>query len=255
MPVRAPDTQAAPAKDGPRRGRPRNLDRKLDTSETILDVAEDLFSKHGFHGVTVREAAKEAGVDTALLHYYFGTKKGLFDAVFVRRAEVVNRDRLDALNRYEREHRGAMTPEGAIAAFLEPVFIWQAKGGPGWKHYFALVAQANANPVWGGETMTRYFDPVIQRLVELLRAALPGATDGQLYWAYHNLSGALTLTLGETGRLDRLSGGMCRSGDLEAAYGHMVAFAAAGFRAVCAGDGEAFHTFGSPPKAASAQDI
>ena len=45
-------------------------------------------------------------------------------------------------------------------------------------------------------------------------------------------SGALTLTLGETGRLDRLSNGRARSGDLETAGDYMVRFAAAGFRAV-----------------------
>ena len=61
------------------------------------------------------------------------------------------------------------------------------------------------------------------------------ARDVDLYWAYHNLSGALTLTLGETGRLDRLSNGLCRSGDLESACDYIVRFAAAGFRAVCDG--------------------
>jgi AcrR family transcriptional regulator len=231
-------TPGTPAADGDvktpaKRGRPPKHSRQADTSETILDVAEDLFSKHGFYGVTIREVAREAGVDTALLHYYFGTKKGLFDAVFLRRAEVLNRERLDSLDRYEREHRGAMTPEGVLRAFLQPLTVWQATGGPGWKHYFALVAQANANPVWGGETMTRYFDPVIHRLVELLRAAIPGSRDEDLYWAYHNFSGSLTLTLGETGRLDRLSGGLCRSGDIETAYAHMARFAAAGFEALC----------------------
>jgi AcrR family transcriptional regulator len=233
MPTRAPDEDAVTPKPPARRGRPPKDSRTGDTSEIILDVAEDLFSKHGFYGVTIREVAREAGVDTALLHYYFGTKKGLFDAVFLRRAEVLNRDRLGDLDRYEREHPGTMTVEGVIEAFLSAVIAWQAKGGPGWKHYFALVAQANANPVWGGETMTRYFDPVIRRLIELLRVAIPGSRDEDLYWAYHNLSGALTLTLGETGRLDRLSGGLCRSGDIEAAYGHMVRFAAAGFEALC----------------------
>ena len=72
------------------------------------------------------------------------------------------------------------------------------------------------------------------RLIDLLKEALPGARDEDLYWAYHNLSGALTLTLGETGRLDRLSEGLCRSGDLKTAYATMTRFAAAGFRAVCA---------------------
>ena len=49
--------------------------------ERILDAAEDHFSRHGFWGVTIREVATDAKVDTALLHYYFDTKRGLFDAV------------------------------------------------------------------------------------------------------------------------------------------------------------------------------
>jgi len=230
-----PVADAAGAKRAPaRRGRPPKKASGADTSETILDVAEDLFSKHGFYGVTIREVAREAGVDTALVHYYFGAKRGLFDAVFLRRAEILNTDRLASLDRYAEEAGEAMTPEGVIEAFLRPTLEWAEKGGPGWKHYFALIAQVNAQPGWGGETMARFFDPVIYRLVELLKKAIPGSRDEDLYWAYHNLSGALTLTLGETGRLDRLSGGLCRSGDLPSAYGAMVRFASAGFRAMCA---------------------
>ena len=204
-----------------------------DTRESILDAAEDLFSKHGFYGVTIREVAREAGVDTALVHYYFGAKRDLFDAVFLRRAEVWNNERVEAINRYAREVGDAMTLEGLLEAFLRPPFDWSLKGGPGWKHYAALVAQTNANPTFGGETMARYFDPAIRRLMELLKQVLPGAEEVDLYWAYHMLSGALTLTLGETGRLDRLSNGLCRSGDLETAGDYMVRFAAAGFRACC----------------------
>ncbi|NBB51314.1 TetR family transcriptional regulator [Rhizobium sp. CRIBSB] len=219
----------------PRRGRPPKAKGvpAADTRESILDAAEDLFSKHGFYGVTIREVAREAGVDTALVHYYFGAKRALFDAVFLRRAEVWNNDRVDAINRYAAEHGDAMTLEGLLEAFLRPPFQWSLKGGPGWKHYSALVAQTNANPTFGGETMARYFDPAIRRLIALIRQTLPDAAEVDLYWAYHNLSGALTLTLGETGRLDRLSGGICRSGDLESACDYMVRFAAAGFRAVC----------------------
>ncbi len=224
-----------------RRGRPPKIKAQGvggDTRESILDAAEDLFSKHGFYGVTIREVAREAGVDTALVHYYFGAKRDLFDAVFLRRAEVWNNERVDAVNRYALASAGqdgtsAMTLEGLLRAFLEPPFQWSLKGGPGWKHYSALVAQTNANPAFGGETMARYFDPAIHRLIELVRVVLPDAREVDLYWAYHNLSGALTLTLGETGRLDRLSGGLARSGDLETACDYMVRFAAAGFRAVC----------------------
>lgn len=225
------DVPPAPA----RRGRPPKAAGAAagETRELILDAAEDLFSKHGFYGVTIREVAREAGVDTALVHYYFGAKRDLFDAVFLRRAEVWNNERVQAIDRYAADHDGAMTLEGLLEAFLRPPFEWSLKGGPGWKHYSALVAQTNANPTFGGETMARYFDPAIRRLIALIAEVLPGSREVDLYWAYHNLSGALTLTLGETGRLDRLSGGLCRSGDLEAACNYMVRFAAAGFRAVC----------------------
>jgi AcrR family transcriptional regulator len=218
-----------------KRGRPSKARAAgaADTRDLILDAAEQLFSKHGFYGVTIREVAREAGVDTALVHYYFGAKRALFDAVFLRRAEVWNNERVDAINRYAGEMGDAMTLEGLFEAFLRPPFQWSMKGGPGWKHYSALVAQTNANPTFGGETMARYYDPAIRRLIELIKRVLPNAREVDLYWAYHNLSGALTLTLGETGRLDRLSGGLCRSGDLESACDYIVRFAAAGFRAVC----------------------
>ena len=230
----AAQPQSSSAAKPAKRGRPPKASSagNVATRELILDAAEDLFSKHGFYGVTIREVAREAGVDTALVHYYFGAKRELFDAVFTRRAEVWNNDRVAAINAYAEQNAGAMTLEGVLEAFLRPPFEWSLKGGPGWKHYAALVAQTNANPAVGGETMARYFDPAIHRLIELIAVILPEASEVDLYWGYHNLSGALTLTLGETGRLDRLSGGKARSGDLETAGDYMVRFAAAGFRAV-----------------------
>ncbi len=43
-----------------------------------MRAARDLFAKHGFNGVTVRDIAAAAGVNHALLHRYFGTKSNLF---------------------------------------------------------------------------------------------------------------------------------------------------------------------------------
>lgn len=64
--------------------------------------------------------------------------------------------------------------------------------------------------------MTKLFDKLVLEYIEALRGALPGARDEDLYWCYHNLSGALTLTLAQTGRIDKLSGGKCRSSDFQA---------------------------------------
>lgn len=46
--------------------------------ESILDAARTQFAQHGYGGATLRAIATEAGVDVALVSYYFGSKSGLF---------------------------------------------------------------------------------------------------------------------------------------------------------------------------------
>ena len=106
-------------------------------------------------------------------------------------------------------------------------------GDRGWTNYLALIAYINNSPYWGQKMMSKLFDKLVLEFIAALRKALPGAADEDLYWCYHNLSGALTLTLAQTGRIDKLSGGKCRSSDFQAAYDHMIPFTAAGFRQVC----------------------
>ncbi len=222
----------------PKRGRRRKVEGSAGDARTvILDAAEELFSRHGLHGVSLRQVAARAGVDGALLHYYFDSKRGLFDAVFLRRAEPLNAARVAALDAYEAANGDRVEVEGAVRAFLEPVLGVAAAGDRGWLNYFALIAQVSNTPEWGGETTSRFFDPAIHRLLRVLRRAMPGCREEDLYWSYHMLSGALMLTLSESGRLDILSGGLCRSDDMAGAQSHMIAFAAAGFRAACARHG------------------
>lgn len=226
-------------KTGVKRGRPvRAPEAALEMRERLLDRAEALFSRHGYHGVTIREVARSANVDPALVHYYFETKQGLFDAVFVRRADVVNDERIRSMEAYGLAAGEHITIEGCIEAFLEPIVRRSMQGDPGWKDYFRLVALVNNTSQWGGEMMTRFFDPVIRRLVDLLRKCMPGAEEADLFWCYHFLSGALTLSLSETGRIDRLSGGLCASSDTQAIYRRMVPFIAAGFRRICLPDAQ-----------------
>ncbi len=221
---------AQPQTPNPRR-RPK-LERREETVAKILDAAEALFAGYGEHGVTIKDAAKAAGVDTALIHYYFGNKNGLFDAVFSRRAAIINEMRLSAMADYETANGQAMTIEGALAAFLDPTFKLMLEGDPGWRHYAAIVAQMNNAPARGGETMRLYFDPVVEAFIALLRKLAPSASDTDLHWYYHLLSGALTLSLAQTGRVDTLSGGLCRSTDMAPIREHMIAVFAAGFAAV-----------------------
>jgi AcrR family transcriptional regulator len=218
-----------------RPGRPPKVEGDLDLRDRILDVAEAQFASRGYEAVSTREVARLVGATPAMIHYYFNSKRQLFDAVFARRADILNVERMAKLDGYEATAGDAVTVEGAIAAFLRPVMEKLKSGDPGWRSYLALVAQVAQVTEWGGAVMTQSFDPVIQRLMAVVRRALPKATEEDLYWAYHFLSGALVLTLAETDRIDRLSGGRCRSVDIEAIEPRLVRFAASGFRDLARG--------------------
>jgi AcrR family transcriptional regulator len=60
-----------------RPGRPRGA---TDTRERILVSARELFARNGIGNTSIRAVAAGAGVDSALVHHYFGTKEKLFAA-------------------------------------------------------------------------------------------------------------------------------------------------------------------------------
>lgn len=71
------------------------------TEKKILDAAKTVFIEKGFDGARMQEIADEAGINKALLHYYFRSKEKLFDAIFreafqqfiPRVAEIVTTDK------------------------------------------------------------------------------------------------------------------------------------------------------------------
>lgn len=204
------------------------------TRQKILDSAEKLFAKRGYHGVTIRQITEDSKVDTALANYHFGSKRNLFDAVLLRRAEELNKVRLEKLEEIEAAaENGVASLEDIIDAFSHPLLDRSERGGPGWKSYFALIAQINNSPEWGGKLMTEYFDPLVRRFIAALKRALPDAREEDIYWSYHFFSGALVLTYAETGRIDNLSDGKVLSSDLDAVQLRMPPFIAAGFRRLC----------------------
>jgi hypothetical protein len=96
-----------------------------------------------------------------------------------------------------------------------------------------LSAQVANTPQWGAELMDAHFDPVVLRLIGLLEKALPDCDLEDVFWGYHFVSGALMLTLARTGRIDKLSGGRCKSEDFAAVKERMASFMAAGFLSIC----------------------
>jgi AcrR family transcriptional regulator len=231
LPAARPKERFVPETIKPRRAS-KKAEQRAESMEQILDAAEHLFARHGLYGVTLKDVANRVGVHHTLLNYYFEDKKKLFDAVFARRAAVTSERRMKALDEYEAAVGGKPTVEGALHAFLDTDLDLYIQGGEGWKNYGALGAQA-ANTTEGAELMDKHFDPVVLRLVELLKKALPDASEADIFWGYHFVTGALMVTLGRTGRIDKLSDGLCKSDDFPAIKQRMARFMAAGFLEIC----------------------
>ena len=81
----------------------------MNKSETIIESAIKLFSNKGFEGTSVRDIAAEAGVNVAMINYYFGSKEKLFEKVVEHRAlflkgvfaDLINNNKLTAIEKID----------------------------------------------------------------------------------------------------------------------------------------------------------
>ena len=82
-----------------------------ETRTRILDAAEELFMQHGFEGTSMRLLTAKAGANLAAVNYHFGSKDALIEAVFRRRLDPMNAERIAELDRLEKDAGGrALTP-------------------------------------------------------------------------------------------------------------------------------------------------
>ena len=82
-----------------------------DSRESILAAAENLFASRGFAATTIKAIGREAGVNTALLYYYFDSKETLYREMLLRNFSALAEGGASRLDR-------AMTPDQAIRAVI-----------------------------------------------------------------------------------------------------------------------------------------
>ena len=198
------------------------------TRERILNAAEQLFAAAGFDGVSVRQVGTEAEVPFALVTHHFGSKLGLYKAVFARRSSLLTTERIDRLRAI---HLGASKKRNfhAIArSLVEPLIA--VNSTPEGRTFSRLLSREINDPVEGGRGIVeQYFDPIAAVTVETLQRAAPQAPSAQVFWAYVFAVGALANANADTGRIERISGGLCGTDDHAALIDELTRFIAAGF--------------------------
>lgn len=194
--------------------------------DAILLAAEKLFAQRGYHAVSIRQIADEAGVPLALVGYYFGQKHELFAAIFDHWSPTIA-ERLARL-------QAAVAAGGRdllrriVEAFVEPVL--RLRASPEGESYALLVARelAYASPEADG-VLRRWFDPLAHAFIDALHGALPHASRAEAAWAYQFALGALLHHLSDH-RIARLSHGAAMPNDA-AAHALLMRFIEGGIRA------------------------
>jgi AcrR family transcriptional regulator len=203
----------------------------LPTKERILDTAERLFAERGYSATSLRSIIAEADVNLASVHYHFHSKEALLEAVFLRRALPANQERLQLLERCERE-AGNGPPDLAkvIEAFVVPAFLAAkdpARGGPLFRKLVGrLYAEGDLMP-----SMMKHFAPLLTRFASALARALPDLPQEELYWRVHFAMGSVALALRGTGDWDVFEAPLQEPGDTELMLRRLVNFLDAAFRA------------------------
>ena len=211
--------------------KPRLAEHRPDRKHAILLAAEKLFAEHGYHFVTIRGIAEEAGVPLALVGYYYGQKHELFHAIFEHWKPTIDA-RLAALRQVEQTSRGRATLRRIIEAFTGPVI--QLRASAEGEYYALLVARELFHPNRDTDRVLRsYFDPLAHAFIDALQRTLPHASRGDIAWCYQFALGALLHHLSDN-RVERLSNGQSRIGDPDASR-KLVAFIVGGIRAALPG--------------------
>lgn len=92
------------------------------TQERILDAAESLFAQQGVSATSLRSITTRAGVNTAAIHYHFGSKQALVSAILTRRIAPLSQERIKRLEQLEiRYHDEAIPAELLVEAFVVPL--------------------------------------------------------------------------------------------------------------------------------------
>lgn len=162
---------------------------RRERQDAVLRAAETLFALHGYHAVTIRQIAREAGVPSALVGYYFGHKQDLFHAIFAHRRSLYV-EHLEALDNVAAEPGHPTALQRLVQAFVQPFVRWRQN--PDDAHHVLLLAREIArNGQEARPVFQAFVDPLAMRFIDALIGATPGLSREDAAWTYRFALGAL----------------------------------------------------------------
>ncbi|MEO0652034.1 MAG: TetR/AcrR family transcriptional regulator, partial [Planctomycetota bacterium] len=190
-----PESEAAGLDRGRSRGPGESqATEDADTRTRLLDAAEHLFAERTYAQTSLRAITAAAGANLAAVNYHFGSKERLFRAVFHRRIEPINAERLERLGVLQEQHAHSDPPLAeALDALFRPVV--RMRTSPGGQAFATLISRS----LWADgahwKSLSSEFDEVRDAFAPILCRACPHLDRSALMWRMHFALAGMCLVL------------------------------------------------------------
>lgn len=145
----------------------------MDTRERLLLTAEKLLGERGINGVSLREITREAGQRNAsALHYHFGSRDGLIEAIFEKRMRLIDENRVKLIAEMEADGR-MQHVRGVAEAVTRPIsaFLFRDDSST---NYIRFLTEIFLSPDINIDDFVRgRYDKGLRRAFQALRQLLP----------------------------------------------------------------------------------
>jgi AcrR family transcriptional regulator len=206
---------------------------KPDPHGRILDAAERVFATLGFDGASLRHIVGDAKVNLPTVYYHFGSKKGLFLAVFNRRFEPVRDAHLLLLRQLDQDAAGHPLPvETIMDALVTPVLRLMTPATAKSLTIVQLMGRIITDPSPNMQALFHSLHKEVRsKFLELLQQSLPELPPLDLAWRFHLAMGSLAFTLCNPSRIPPEGKPPAAALDIQTVRAQMIGFFASGFRA------------------------
>ncbi len=139
---------------------------RQDTKLKILSAADRLFGRFSYDAVTLKDLSREAGVNSALVSYYFGGKKGLYCGVL--------RDKFQKfLATLEASSFTGLSPVESLRKFMDDQIQLQIDNPDGYRILYREMMDPSE---WGEPVMHKNVKLILDRMVSIVSAGQENGT-------------------------------------------------------------------------------
>ncbi|MGV2986266.1 TetR/AcrR family transcriptional regulator [Vibrio sp. E150_011] len=205
------------------------MEYKTETRDKILDVAEALFTEHGYKGTSLRTLTSKAKVNVASVNYHFGDKKSLIRQLLNRYlSELMPAINKSLLCLNQRESYNLDDVFHAIKAPLCSLNNIKANG----MNRFLLLLSKGYSDIQGHLRwfiLTRY-KSTLDLFVESVRSCCDGIDDAELFWRLHFSLGTFIFAIGSSKALTEIASSTFdqHDADVEAIIDRLIPYLSAG---------------------------